>query len=826
MQIIINKKYICAAAFVCLAAVSNAQNFDLDAPFKNNSLRYTRDNYVEPPAQEAAPPAPNASDGEVESAGPWMICEIKTEGLKNIRAKTITKNISAREGRLYYRSSVQDDVAALMALGNFDAVDIDISPSAGAKKNKEDKEDADEYPCRRLTVIAEEKPVFDKIIYKGRKALSKSAIQSAMSLKIKDPFSQSRLSADMEKIKAAYAEKGYINAQPSFATQTDGAKNIVTATISIDEGKRTRVKEVVVEGLHEIPVKKFISKLANRPGKIYKTQKMPEDNYKATIYARNLGYYDFKILDYAAGFGEDKSLATLTYKVNEGKKAMFGESGFEGNTVYTDKQLNNAIFYKKGKKFNQQKFDITMRDLQEKYADKGYLNADINPVRTLDGEGRLNIQYDITENNVVFIDHIDITGNESTKTYVFARELTIKEGEIFNYSKVKRSQNKLLNLGFLNDAQIDISPTNDPGKVDVGYNIVEGRPGMFTAGVAMSSLDGLYGDVSVNHLNLFGRAQRLSLRALFGSRILDYTIGWSTPWIFGKPVTFGVDAFNTRRYRSYRSTSSAYTEKQTGGRLRVGPRFNDDIYNLNFSYAFENIRISDIANDYKNDEYKNKKLLEEGTVNVSTLGASFAIDTRDNCWDPTEGARNSLGADISGGPVFGDLDIYQINFKSSYNYTLLNIGKDYPIVLMIASRAGLVKPYGRTDIVPAWERVFIGGADTVRGYDNSGQIGPEKGIGGEIYYIGNAELKFPLAREGRRTIAQFALFFDIGNSWNDWGEIRFKTGEKEDEFKTGVGFGLRFVTPSLPIRLDWGYGLNHRTGERKSQIYFSMANLF
>ncbi|MDR0734788.1 MAG: outer membrane protein assembly factor BamA [Elusimicrobiota bacterium] len=814
-----NKKYICAAAFACLAAALNAQNFDLDAPFKSNTLRYTQDNYIEPATQEAAPQPAPATGGDVDPAGPWMICEIKTEGLKNIRAKTITKNISARDGRLYYRSSVHDDVSALMALGNFDAVDIDISPSGGAKKNKEDKEDADRHPCHRLTVIAEEKPVFDKIIYKGRKALSKSAIQNAMSLKIKDPYSQSRLAADMEKIKAAYAEKGYINAQPSFATQTDSAKNIVIATITIDEGQKTRVKEVVVEGLHEIPAKKFISKLSNRPRKIYKTQKMPEDNYKSTIYARNLGYYDFKILDYTADFSEDKSHVVLTYKIDEGKKAVFGDSSFTGNTVYTDKQLKDTIFYKKGKKFNQQKFDITMRDLQEKYADKGYLRADINPVRTLDAEGRLNIQYDITENNVVFIDHIDITGNESTKTYVFARELTIKEGEIFSYSKVKRSQNKILNLGFINDAQIDISPTNDPGKVDVGYNVVEGRPGMFTAGVAMSSLDGLYGDVSINHLNLFGRAQRLSLRALFGSRILDYTVSWSTPWIFEKPVSFGVDAFNTRRYRSYRGTSSAYTQKQTGGRLHVGPRFNDDIYNLNFSYTFENIKISDIADPYAHDKW-----LEEGTVNVSTLGASFAIDTRDNYWDPTEGARNSLGADISGGPAFGDLDIYHLNFKSSYNYTLLNIGKDYPIVLMIANRAGLVKPYGRTDIVPAWERAFIGGADTVRGYDNSGQIGPE--TGGEIYYIGNAELKFPLAREGRRTIAQFALFFDIGNSWNEWNKIRFKTGEEENEFKTGVGFGLRFVTPSLPIRLDWGYGLNHRTGERKSQIYFSMANLF
>ena len=241
------------------------------------------------------------------------------------------------------------------------------------------------------------------------------------------------------------------------------------------------------------------------------------------------------------------------------------------------------------------------------------------------------------------------------------------------------------------------------------------------------------------------------------------------------------------------------------------------MYILNFSYTFENVHIYDIDQRYQNE-------IEEGRTNVSTLGTSFAIDTRDNVWDATSGSRNSVAFDLSGGPMFGDLDIYRITLKSAFNYTLVNIGKDYPIVLMIGNRGGMVKPYGRTDQVPAYERVFLGGADTVRGYDTTGQIGPE--TGGELYYIGNVELKFPLAREGRRTIAQFATFFDIGNSWMTFDEVRFKTGTAVDEFKMGVGMGLRLVTPSLPIRIDWGYGLNHQPGERRGYIYFSMANLF
>ena len=121
--------------------------------------------------------------------------------------------------------------------------------------------------------------------------------------------------------------------------------------------------------------------------------------------------------------------------MHEGDNAVFGKTTFSGNTLFTEEELDNMVFYKKGKRFNQQKFDATIRDMQENYANKGFLRAQIQPVRKLNEDNTLDIDYEITENNTVFIDHIDITGNESTKTYIFAREVPFKEGDIFSYEK-------------------------------------------------------------------------------------------------------------------------------------------------------------------------------------------------------------------------------------------------------------------------------------------------------------------------------------------------------------------------------------------------------
>lgn len=760
----------------------------------------------------------DVQQAELDPNGPWMICQVGVDGLKNIRKRTVTKAASAKKGEMYDRLQVAEDAQAISALGNFDSVEIDITPIPGTRKSKEDNS---EKRCHRLTYIVQEKPIFDHLSYEGRKHLGKNAITQAMTLKLKDPFNELKLQTDLERIKAKYAEKGYINATVSYELTRNDELGIVDVKLIIQEGDRVRVDTVNLEGANELPAEKIIKKASNRPGKVFKPQNLQRDWVKMMLYGRNKGYSEFNLTQPDITFNEDKSQATISYRLTEGPQVDFGTVTFEGNNVFTPEELQKQIFFRSGHRYNQKDFDDSLNAIQEEYANKGYLQARVNPVKDIQ-DGKLNLTLDIAEGHIFYIDHVDVSGYQNTKRHVFTRELSIHPGDLYDNSKIRRTQTKIMNLGFINDVQIDLQPTADPQKVDLDFIISEGRPGMFTAGVAMSSMDGLYGELSVNHMNLFGRAQRLSLRTLFGKEILDYTVSWSTPWIYDKPTSLGVDLFNTRRYRSFATDNQAYTEKRLGGRVKVGPRFNDDIYQLSFGYSFENIDIYDIDDAYKCPaNYPN--CLAEGKTNLSTFSTDFAIDTRDNMWDPTTGWRNSIGLAIAGGPIGGDLDLWYLNARSIFNYTVWNIGGNYPVVFVLSNKVGSVKTYGRTHEVPPYEKFFLGGADTIRGYERAGEVGPQ--YGGDAYYVMNAELRFPLAREGRRNIAQLAFFFDLGNSWNHFDDLKFSLGPDENQFKAGVGVGLRFTTPSLPIRIDWGYGLNHRTNEDRSHFYFNISNM-
>lgn len=764
--------------------------------------------------------AAQAIEEEVDPNGPWMVCEVAVEGLRNISKRTVTKAGSAKKGALYERYSVSEDINDISALGNFDKVEVDISRIKGTKK---DKQFFQPYPCHRLTYIVTEKPIFDRLTYQGRKHLGKGAITQAMTLKLKDPFNQAKLDADLARIQAKYAEKGYVNAQIKYELTRVEKENTVEVKLIIDEGPRTRIEAVNITGLHEIPLKKLLAKASNKPGKVYKPQNLQRDYVKMMLYGRNQGYAQFMMTEPKLDYNADKSLVSVSYDVTEGPKVDFGTTAFEGSTVFSDAELKEKIYYRTGKLYNQKDFEDTVSAIQEAYADKGYLQARVQPRYDVQN-GLLNISFDISEGGIFYIDNVDVSGYGKTKKYVFTRELSIHPGDLYDAAKIRRSQTKIMNLGFINDVQVDLQPTADPQKVDLGFNVVEGRPGMFQAGLAMSSMDGLYGEVSVNHLNFLNRAQRLSLRTMFGKEILDYTVSWYTPWIYEKPTSLGVDAFNTRRYRSFVTENQAYTEKRIGGRVKVGPRFNDDIYQLSFGYSFENVDIYDIDPKYMyTPDKKPGEYIEKGKTNISTFSADAAIDTRDNMWDPTRGWRNSLGVALAGGPIGGDLDLWYFNARSIFNHTVLNVGGNYPIVFVLSNKFGSVQPYGRTKYVPPYEKFFLGGADTVRGYERAGEIGPV--YGGDMYYVMNAELRFPIAREGRRNMAQFAFFFDMGNSWDHFDDIDFSLGPNEHQFKAGVGVGLRFTTPALPIRIDWGYGLNHAKGQDKSHFYFNMSNM-
>jgi outer membrane protein insertion porin family len=741
-----------------------------------------------------------------------------------VKLSTIRAQIKARKGDLYDRPDLDRDIQSLLGLGQFERVGAELTlmdkavPDNFRKVAGTDKQVI-------LTFTVKEKPVIKKIdfenkIPKKKLSLSKGVLTDEVTAKTSDPYDHFKAEEDLKKLVDKYREKGFLDAAIDLDVQLDTATSKVNVIFRVAEGAKSQIDLVEISGTKAFKAKKLLGLMKNKRKKVYFEKDLPDDLKKIETEYKNNGYLDVRLSSPVVTLSPDKARISIALAVVEGRPYRFGETTFTGYVVFKSSEVVKTVEYSRGKVFSQEKYEDTIRGVQELYADVGRLRARVNAVKTYNSKtDQMDVRFEIVEGPVSYVDHVDVDGNKATKTYVIKREVVVKPGDRFSAARVRKSREKIMNLGFMDDVDVDLQPSPvDPDKVDLTFDVNEGKPGVLTAGAAYSSIDGLIGTLSLQHLNLFGRAQKGSLQWSFGKRVQDYSASWTTPWVGDHPTSLGFDVFHTRRINPYQGDISAYTERRTGGSMRLGPRFQEDRYQLNLTYTLQRVSIDNID---PNQNFNGT--LSQGSSIQSLIGAELAIDTRDSIWDPTRGQRHAIGATLSGGPLYGDINYIKPSLTNQAHATLFNVD-DWPFVLSMYHRAGYITPFGKSSVVAVQDRFYIGGQDSLRGYSPSGEAGWPQG--GTVYSVANVEFGFPLAREKRKTIVKFVLFGDAGGSWNTPQDFSAKIGSDVRELKTDIGFGLRFVTPAFPIRLDYGYGLNHPSGQKNYQINFGLGPLF
>ncbi|MBN1823977.1 MAG: outer membrane protein assembly factor BamA [Endomicrobiales bacterium] len=723
------------------------------------------------------------------------IREIIVEGTKNVKTKVVYKAIKSKKGKAYSEEKVREDVQRILEQGYFDNVEVAFDPAA-----------------MRITFIVKEKPQIKKVNFKGNKVFSQGKLRSTSEMKEKEYYDVAKLEESRSKIITLYHDKGYADLKLEIYPTLNELENKITITYILSEGNRILIGKVKVKGVNAYKPKKILKLMKTRRKKVYKDETIREDLREVAKFYKNNGYVDVQVGEPSITYNEERTKMFIEIPITEGPKYRVGRISFSGNKEYGEKQLAKAMLIKTGMIYKEEKLNESRQAVLEMYSDKGYLNCRVEPVFTPDVQKeKMNINFDITENNIVYVGQIYIDGLNFTKEFVIRREVTLKEGDIFAAGRVRRSMEKIYNLGFIDAVEPEILPTERKDVMDLSFNITEGKPGVLTAGAGYSSIDKLVGSLQVQHINLFGRAQRLNVLWEFGARRQNYEIDWTEPWFLNKPMSLGLGLFNMERRRDYGTVYNAYKEGRKGGSVRVGPRLSDNL-SLLFAYSYEDIEVFEIDPDLVSTISASKDI-------TSSLSSSVVWDTRDNIFDPSTGNRQALTVQYAGGVLGGDVNFVKPTARSSWFFPTF-----WKFVLSCNVTMGAVESFPPSTEVPIYEKFYVGGADSIRGYQYRSEIGPVEG--GKFMAIGNVEYKFPIVQEKKRTILQGAFFYDIGGAWRTANDFELSLGEEETKLKAGFGFGIRFTTPVFPLRLDWGYGLNHKPGEELSQFYFTIGNIF
>ena len=740
--------------------------------------------------------------------------DIQYIGPKTVSKAVILSNMRTTVGQPYSANSVEEDVRNLYATGFFTNLAIKDEPLGDGVK---------------VNVVVEPKPLVKEIVINGANKIKQSRVKKEIKSKIGSTLSEQQVSADADKIKDLYLGKGYSQVQVSYKIDTNEDFGRSVVTFIINEGDRDYVTEVDFVGNQNLTTKELRKIMKTRKKNmlsfINKSGLFKEDDFRQDLenlrdYYYSKGYIDMAVKDVKVTYPQ-KGLMTVTITVFEGIQYTVGKIDFTGNTIFTKDELrtyrgSKIVRMDEGKVYSPQPYtpenkepneelptlNNDIKRLRDLYGTRGYIETDITPVRTPNvNSGKIDILYQIDEKSQSYVEQIIIQGNNRTKDKVIRRELAVHPGEIYDSVKADQSKKRLENLGYFE--KVDISPqdTTVPNRKNMVVTVEEKRTGSITFGAGFSSVDSLLGfvEISQGNFDLFnfpyftGGGEKFRIRLQYGLERQDIEVEFKEPWFLEQQLSLGYNLF----YHNASYLSTYYNERNYGASVSLARAFGP-FWSGSIGYTLQEFDIYDLASNASP-----QLMMEQGYRSESSIGLGMTYDNRDSVLLTRRGVRADFSATLAGGPLWGQTNIYKLQASVKRYFPL-----PYDLILLTAGSTGVADWYGNSTEVPLFDRFFLGGANTVRGFGNY-DIGPiddnQQPLGGDTMAYSNLELTFPIIDRVRGAI------------WNDVGFLDarpFHYTDAWEELNMAAGVGLRLNLPIGPLRLDYGLpykdqGWNH-----------------
>lgn len=766
------------------------------------------------------------------SNGSWLLgqdapivkqIEVRHVGPPAVSDPLIRANIRVKEGEVYRKTSVDDDVSNLWKTGYFYNIRVAEEPVEGGLK---------------LVYVVQGNPTLTQISFTGNKTYSSSKLLKKLSSRVGEPLNERKLFNDSQDILKRYQKAGYHKTQVKYVPVVDEKLGKGTVTFEITEAPKVRVKDVIFVNADAFKQKKLRGVIKTRrfwmfswltgSGK-FKDEQFEEDKEKLAEFYRSQGYIDFEIKDIKFEQVDPKHLI-IRFFLSEGTRYRVGSLEFEGNKIFPGNEIQNRAVSRDGNKyrrgltlnpgqvFTPKGLAIDREAIEDFYGGRGYIDAQVAPIRVPNTEkSAIDLTYKIEEGKKSYIEKIDIRGNTKTKDKVIRRELAVNPGEVFDMVRVKLSTNRLSGLNYFAKIDAQPEPTDVPDRKNLVIGVEEKNTGDIRVGAGFSSVDSLVGfvEVSQSNFDLFkwpyffgtGAGQKIRLRIQVGTERKDFQLTFIEPWFLNRKLALSTDFY----HRDLQYYSDLYDTLLTGARLGLTRTLWSDYWVGTVGYAIENVGIVNMPTATPiYDPVPAEIRAEEGYTLESKVFTSIAYDTRNNVLLPNAGQRTSFDAEVAGGPLGGDTDYYKLQLRTARYFRGFAPGH----VLEISGRLGVADNYSFDQDVHLYDRFFLGGMYTLRGYEYR-KVGPydstygTEPVGGRTYWYGSAEYSIPIIERLR-----IAAFYDIGNvypfsySFATYPDTRgpYPYGAYSDNW----GIGIRLHIPMLgPLRLDYAIPLSH-----------------
>ncbi|MDP9096612.1 MAG: outer membrane protein assembly factor BamA [Pseudomonadota bacterium] len=755
--------------------------------------------------QRQVRPARVAAPARVVPGG--TITAIKIDGNQRIEESTIRSYMLVQPGDPYDPDRVDRSLKSLFSTGLFD--DVSFQRQGGT-----------------LVVKVAENPIINRIAFEGNRKLTDEQLRAPVQLKPRSVFTPQLAQADRQRILNAYAKAGrYAATVEPKIIRLD--QNRVDVVFEINEGATTLISRVAVIGNKAYSESRLREVIASREEAFWRflsnsDQYDPERvNFDKELlrrfYLKN-GYADFEVKSATAELVPDRSAFLLTFVLNEGERYTVGKVDVDSKLRNLDVDaLKPLIGIGPGDTYDGDAVEKPSQALQDAIQQRGYAFVEVKPRIARDrAKHTVDLVFDIGEGPRVYVERIDISGNTRTKDKVIRREFRIAEGDAFDASATRVTRQRLQDLGYFNGVTVTPSPGSAPDKAIINTVVDEKATGELTLGGGYSTDAGALVNVGLRERNLIGTGIDASVNGVLAQKSSQVDLSVTDPFFLDRNLAAGFDLFHIRNNNQ---TIAAYSERRTGGALRIGYEFNEHLRQAwTYSLVDRNVyNIQSGASIYITNQ--------AGTSLLSQLGTTVSVDYRDSRVDPHSGALVRVGVDFAG--IGGTAHYVRSKIDGNYYIPLEQFTGDDAWVLALSAGGGYLAQLGREEKII--DRFFLGG-DNLRGFQ-SGGAGPHAvgvnsidSIGGRVIYTGTTELRFPLPIS-----ADFGLsgraFVDIGSL----SKVTQLAGTQVFDSavpRIGTGVGVSWKTPFGLINIDIAEAVVKRKYDQTQLFRFGFGTRF
>ena len=724
---------------------------------------------------------------------------VKFVGTPIVNEQVVRANMQVREGGVLDDAMLDRDIRSLYRTGLFEFIEI--------------KREAVSATVFNLVVEVTPKFRVLAIQYEGNKKVKSRRLEKEIKTRPNVALDERQVKEDAEKIREYYQKTGYNQVAVNYAIERDRSTSFGTVIFKIKEGEKVRIAAVRFTGNENVKSKRLRKEMETKKWWMFSwllgTGRLKDDEFdddldKLRDYYREEGFLDIEIAPERIAFDYPKpDRLVITIGVTEGRRYKIGDIAFVGNKLHPTSILRRVIRQRSGAIFTPSKLDKDVERLEDFYGHDGYLDTRVRLLRKPNvATGNIDIEYTISESEKFNVESLVIEGNTKTKSIVIVRELVLGPGDVFDTVRMKISKLRLENTRFFEDVSVTPQETNIPGRRNLRIAVTEGRTGNLSFGAGFSSLERatIFAEISQGNFDLFSRrslfqgdGQKFRLKLSLGSLSSEVAMNFEEPWLFEQQLALGFNLFRT----SSEYNSTFYTEVATGGEVYLRKRLFG-LVEGRLSYTYQVISIENVSPSAS-------PILRAlaGDNPVSKVGLQLLRDTRDKIINTTSGNRIEFNTEVAGGLLGGGDDFYRLEVRGSQFFPVFETQTQ---VLSLIARGGVIQNFGDSFSVAPYNRYYLGGPTTLRGYefrevaprDEFGEV-----VGGKSYAFFSAEYSLDIVSPIR-----FAVFYDAG--FVNAGAYDFSPAQFTDNF----GFGLRLFVAGSPLSLDFGIPL---TGDRRAK---------